>query len=175
MTNPAKVLGFLDVVGSWDPSLAFVMGSALAVSAIAYRLQKTPLQFSTSIDARLIAGASLFGLGWGLAGFCPGPAIASLVTGSSQVVTFVASMLGAWLYTTSRSRGRHNGSRPSNMPRELILVGGGHAHVEVIRRYALEPLPDTQLTVVDPNPFPIYSGMVPGFVAEAIRAERARD
>ena len=94
MTNPAKVIGFLDIAGSWDPSLVFVMGSALLVSAIAFRLQKTPLEFSTRIDARLIGGASLFGLGWGLAGFCPGPAIASLVTGSTQVVTFVASMLG---------------------------------------------------------------------------------
>ena len=94
MTDPAKVLGFLDVAGSWDPSLAFVMGSALVVSAIAYRIRETPLPFSTNIDARLIGGASLFGLGWGLSGFCPGPAIASLVTGSAQVGTFVASMLG---------------------------------------------------------------------------------
>lgn len=94
MTNPAKVLGFLDVAGSWDPSLAFVMGSALLVSAIAYRFQKEPLAFSTAIDARLVGGACLFGIGWGLAGFCPGPAIAALVTGSAQVATFVLSMLG---------------------------------------------------------------------------------
>ena len=93
MTNPAKVLAFLDVAGAWDPSLAFVMGSALVVSAIAYRVQRTPLQFSTTIDARLIAGASLFGLGWGLAGFCPGPALAALATGSAQVAVFTVSML----------------------------------------------------------------------------------
>ena len=94
MTNPAKVLGFLDVAGAWDPSLAFVMGAAILVSAIAYRRSKTPLQLSTKIDGRLLTGASLFGLGWGLAGFCPGPAIAALVTGSAQVVVFVVAMVG---------------------------------------------------------------------------------
>ena len=94
MTNPAKVLGFLDVAGAWDPSLAFVMGSALVVSAIAYRLRKTPFPSVGQIDGRLLAGAALFGLGWGLAGFCPGPAVASLVSGSAQVVTFVVAMIG---------------------------------------------------------------------------------
>ncbi len=94
MTNPAKVIGFLDVAGSWDPSLAFVMGSALAVSAVAYRLRGTPIAAPTAgIDGRLIGGAALFGLGWGLAGFCPGPAIASLVTGSGDVALFVVSMI----------------------------------------------------------------------------------
>jgi hypothetical protein len=94
MTNPAKVLGFLDVTGAWDPSLAFVMGAALLASAIAYRTRGRSPQTATAIDGRLIGGASLFGLGWGLAGFCPGPAIASLVTGSLQVATFVTAMLG---------------------------------------------------------------------------------
>ena len=94
MTNPAKVLGFLDVAGEWDPSLAFVMGAALVVSAVAYRVKgASPIEMG-SIDGRLIVGAALFGSGWGLAGFCPGPAIAAVVTGSSQVLTFVASMMG---------------------------------------------------------------------------------
>jgi uncharacterized membrane protein YedE/YeeE len=95
MTNPAKVLGFLDVAGSWDPSLAFVMGAALVVYASAFRIsQAEPGSFSfDGIDARLLVGAATFGLGWGLAGFCPGPAIASLVTGSGQVALFVAAMV----------------------------------------------------------------------------------
>ena len=94
MTNPAKVIGFLDVAGDWDPSLAFVMGSALVVSAVAYRLRGTPIGApTTGIDGRLLGGATLFGLGWGLAGFCPGPAIASLITGSGDVALFVASMI----------------------------------------------------------------------------------
>jgi uncharacterized protein len=107
MTNPAKVISFLDVAGSWDPSLAFVMGAALIVSGVAYQVHRTrlkaqnPIGYAALIDAealaqvdgRLVLGASLFGLGWGLAGFCPGPAIASLVTGSWSVVLFVGSML----------------------------------------------------------------------------------
>jgi uncharacterized membrane protein YedE/YeeE len=95
MTNPAKVLGFLDVAGSWDPSLAFVMGAALVVYASAFRIsQAEPGSFSfDGIDARLLVGAATFGLGWGLAGFCPGPAIASLVIGSGQVALFVAAMV----------------------------------------------------------------------------------
>ena len=99
MTNPAKVLGFLDVAGAWDPSLAFVMGAALFVSAIAYRVRGVAAQAASGIDGRLLTGACLFGLGWGLAGFCPGPAVASLVTGSSKVLLFVASMVvGMGLY-----------------------------------------------------------------------------
>lgn len=104
MTNPAKVIGFLDVTGSWDPTLAFVMGSALLVSALAFQLKRRvnagagllPVSSPApaGIDGRLILGASIFGLGWGLAGFCPGPALAALVTGSGQVVLFVGSMLG---------------------------------------------------------------------------------
>lgn len=96
MTDPAKVIGFLDVAGSWDPSLAFVMGAALLVSSVAYRIHNArsgPQAPGAGIDGRLIAGAALFGIGWGLAGFCPGPAIAALVTGSGQVALFVGSML----------------------------------------------------------------------------------
>jgi uncharacterized membrane protein YedE/YeeE len=107
MTNPAKVIGFLDISGAWDPSLAFVMGAALIVSGVAHQVQRMQLkaraphgqsapigsQAMASIDTRLILGASMFGAGWGLAGFCPGPAIASLITGSWSVILFVGSML----------------------------------------------------------------------------------
>ncbi|WP_229008050.1 DUF6691 family protein [Methylophilus sp. Leaf408] len=110
MTNPAKVLGFLDVAGDWDPSLAFVMIGAIAVGFFAFRDAKqrkwSELGFSidlperTNIDQPLVIGAVLFGIGWGLAGFCPGPAVAALLIGGSQVWIFVASMLaGMGLYT----------------------------------------------------------------------------
>jgi uncharacterized membrane protein YedE/YeeE len=120
MTNPAKVLGFLDVAGAWDPSLAFVMGAALLVSAIAYRIRGEPMQTASGIDGRLLTGACLFGLGWGLAGFCPGPAVASLVTGSGEVVLFVASMVaGMGLYHLLLEQpGRSGQSGPVSPHRE---------------------------------------------------------
>jgi uncharacterized membrane protein YedE/YeeE len=103
MVNPRKVTDFLDFLGNWDPSLAFVMGGALAVTALGYRLvlrRPHPLFVSEfrlpagqRIDARLIGGAALFGVGWGLAGFCPGPAVASLGYGMWQSVVFVSAML----------------------------------------------------------------------------------
>jgi uncharacterized membrane protein YedE/YeeE len=110
MTKPAKVAGFLDFTGNWDPSLIFVMGGAVMVHALLYRLirhRPTPLfaaAFSVptrkDIDARLIGGAALFGLGWGLSGFCPGPAITSLASGKSPVMIFVVSMIvGMYLYS----------------------------------------------------------------------------
>jgi len=102
MTNPAKVLGFLDFAGTWDPSLAFVMGGALAVNAVAFALTRRrarPLfaeQFALptrrDIDGELVAGSLLFGVGWGLVGFCPGPALASLLRGELPVYGFVLAM-----------------------------------------------------------------------------------
>lgn len=103
MANPAKVLAFLDIAGHWDPSLALVMGGAIPVSAIGFYLtrhRKAPL-FSASfqvptnrkLDKRLVLGALGFGVGWGLAGFCPGPALVALGTGSLKAVVFVAAML----------------------------------------------------------------------------------
>ena len=102
MVNPMKVLNFMDVAGQWDATLIFVMGAALAVTFIGYRMvlaRPRPLyapSFSvparTRLDGQLIAGAVLFGLGWGLTGFCPGPAVASLVFGYSQSFIFVAAM-----------------------------------------------------------------------------------
>ncbi|MDH3687348.1 MAG: YeeE/YedE family protein [Myxococcales bacterium] len=111
MTNPAKVMAFLDVTGSWDPTLAFVMGGALLVSAIAVRVEKrrsadSQPSPSASIDARLLSGAVLFGLGWGLAGFCPGPALAALATGSGEVLLFVVSMIAGMGLFEGLQRGR---------------------------------------------------------------------
>ncbi|WP_097460835.1 YeeE/YedE family protein [Mangrovitalea sediminis] len=104
MINPAKVLAFLDVAGHWDPSLALVMASALSVMAIAWRWQRKtasavsrPL-FSSSglrdVDAPLVIGAALFGVGWGLVGYCPGPALAALSLLNTKPVIFVVAMLG---------------------------------------------------------------------------------
>ena len=109
MTQPEKVLGFLDVTGSWDASLAFVMVGAIGVHLTARRLLssvKKPVfahsfhaYTRTSIDAPLIAGAALFGLGWGLSGYCPGPVIASSVVAGRPALVFIAAMvvgMGAW-------------------------------------------------------------------------------
>lgn len=106
MANPAKVIGFLDVAGNWDPALAFVMGGALLVFMPSYFLLIKPkakpvyaTQFALStiqtIDKRLLLGAALFGIGWGLAGVCPGPAVSSLAFGNPDVwVFFVALLIG---------------------------------------------------------------------------------
>ena len=102
MVNPMKILNFLDISGPWDPTLIFVMGSGLVVTLLGYQIifkRNAPL-FATSfrlptsqdIDAKLLGGAALFGLGWGLTGFCPGPAIASLVFGRIESITFVIAM-----------------------------------------------------------------------------------
>ena len=103
MTDPGKVLGFLDLIGPWDPSLALVMGGAIAVGVIAFALAKNRtvsflggamrLPMSSQIDRRLIVGAAMFGAGWGLAGFCPGPALVSLATGQPKAAIFVVAML----------------------------------------------------------------------------------
>ena len=113
MTNPAKVVGFLDVAGGWDPTLAFVMGGALLVTVPAFRLilgRPRPiladgfaLPTKSALDGRLLGGAALFGVGWGLSGFCPGPAVAALVTGLTPVFAFVAAMMAgmvlyAWVF-----------------------------------------------------------------------------
>lgn len=104
MIDPARVLGFLDVLGAWDPTLAFVMAGALAPMAVAWRIVarredrtvfggKVHRPTKRSVDAGLIAGAVLFGIGWGLVGLCPGPAVAAITIAGPSVWIFVAAML----------------------------------------------------------------------------------
>ena len=102
MTDPAKIIAFLNVLGDWDPSLLLVMGSAVAVTWIGYRVSPGAapildtdfhLPTATVLDRRLIIGAAIFGLGWGLAGYCPGPAIASLGSAKPYVYLFVVTLL----------------------------------------------------------------------------------
>ncbi|WP_153787475.1 DUF6691 family protein [Pseudomonas sp. EMN2] len=115
LTNPAKVLAFLDVTGAWDPSLALVMAGAIAVAAAPLNWARTrnqsllgaPMQLPVkrTLDARLIGGSLVFGVGWGIAGFCPGPAVALVSTGRWQVLLFVVAMLvGMYLFAKLESR-----------------------------------------------------------------------
>lgn len=117
MTDPGKVLGFLDLAGLWDPSLAFVMGGAIAVGLFAFALAKKRttsflggamhLPTSSDIDRRLVIGSLVFGAGWGLAGFCPGPAIVSAGAGQPKAIVFVLAMLaGMWLFEMAESSAR---------------------------------------------------------------------
>lgn len=107
MANPAKVLNFFDIAGAWDPSLAFVMGGALAVTFIGYRIvfaRGRPVFYATfrlptksDIDLPLIGGSAVFGIGWGISGFCPGAAIPALGTARGEVIVFVLAMLAGIL------------------------------------------------------------------------------
>ena len=116
MLDPTRVRGFLDVFGQWDPSLAFVLCGAVSVSALGYlvsrRLRRPvlaenfDLPRSRRIDAPLVGGAALFGIGWGLSGLCPGPAVAALSTGAVPILVFVAAMLvGMGAHDLMRRRG----------------------------------------------------------------------
>ena len=103
MTDPGKVIGFLDLFGQWDPSLGFVMGGAILVGFFAFAFAKKrtrsflggalTLPTSNTIDKRLVIGSLLFGAGWGLAGFCPGPALVSMAAGQEKALIFVAAMV----------------------------------------------------------------------------------
>jgi uncharacterized membrane protein YedE/YeeE len=103
MANPAKVLNFFDVAGTWDPSLMFVMAAALVVTFIGYRIvlreprplidAKFHLPDNNALDTRLIGGSAVFGIGWGIAGFCPGGALPALGTGRIEVLAFVAALI----------------------------------------------------------------------------------
>ena len=107
MSNPAKVLGFLDIAGKWDPSLAFVMAGAIAVGAVAFAFAKKrtasffggamQLPQKSDIDKRLLLGSLVFGVGWGLAGFCPGPALVALGAGQAKAAWFVLAMVAGML------------------------------------------------------------------------------
>lgn len=117
MANPAKVLGFLDLAGAWDPSLAFVMAGAIAVGTVAFRVARRRtvsllgaemrLPAARDIDRRLVAGSLLFGIGWGMGGFCPGPALVALGMGEIKALVFVAAMLaGMGLFELLERRNR---------------------------------------------------------------------
>ncbi len=117
MANPAKVLGFLDLAGSWDPSLAFVMAGAIGVGVLAFAVARRrtvsllgeamKLPTSNHIDRRLVGGSVLFGVGWGIAGFCPGPGLAALGMGEVKALVFVVAMLvGMGLFEWFERRGR---------------------------------------------------------------------
>ena len=103
MADPAKVLGFLDLAGAWDPSLAFVMAGAIVVSAVAFAIARRrtvsllgaemKLPTARQIDRRLVLGSVAFGIGWGVAGFCPGPGLVALGMGETKAAVFVAAML----------------------------------------------------------------------------------
>lgn len=117
MTHPSKVLAFLDVAGAWDPSLAFVMAGALVVDVVLFRVilrRRAPL-FAPAfvvpardrpVDARLVGGAAVFGVGWGLGGFCPGPALVSLAGAAAPVVAFAAAMVGSMVVVDALDRRR---------------------------------------------------------------------
>jgi uncharacterized membrane protein YedE/YeeE len=125
MTQPSKVMSFLDFTGDWDPSLAFVMAGAIAVHAVLYRVVRrrpSPLFQATfhvptrrDVDPRLVAGAAIFGLGWGLGGFCPGPGIVSAASLDPSALVFVAAMLGGMLIQHALDAAQKKGAQK---PRE---------------------------------------------------------
>jgi uncharacterized membrane protein YedE/YeeE len=116
MTDPSKVQGFLDLAGNWDPSLAFVMGGAILVGLVAFRFagkrqrsllgEAMRLPTATHIDRRLVLGGLAFGAGWGLAGFCPGPALASLATGGVKALIFTGAMVAGMIVFEILERSR---------------------------------------------------------------------
>lgn len=120
MADPAKVLGFLDLAGKWDPSLAFVMGGAILVGVVSFALARRRtvsllglqmrMPSATQVDRRLVGGGLLFGIGWGIAGFCPGPALVALGMGEQKALVFVAAMLaGMGLFELLERRGAPRG------------------------------------------------------------------
>jgi uncharacterized protein len=139
MANPAKVLAFLDITGSWDPSLAFVMAGAIAVGSIAFALARKlkksylgiqmSLPTSRDVDARLVLGALAFGVGWGMAGICPGPALVLLGTGSAKGFVFVAAMLlGMGIFEILERRR----NAPKNLREQVVDQEGSGQSGQVI-------------------------------------------
>lgn len=134
MTDPRKVIGFLDVGGAWDPSLAFVMLGAIAVHLVAYRWVRgsaAPLfadEFAIPklrrVDPKLVVGSAIFGVGWGLGGYCPGPGLVSLGAGSRDGLVFVATMAIGWVLTAKYEMWKAAPPRP-----ERELPGSGPSEV----------------------------------------------
>ncbi|WP_333842035.1 YeeE/YedE family protein [Limnohabitans sp.] len=122
MTDPSKVLGFLDLFGAWDPSLMLVMGGAIAVGFFAFAVaQKRTTNFlggalhlptSSQIDQRLVLGSLVFGAGWGLAGFCPGPALVSMAAGQDKALVFVVAMVFGMIAYEAAQRFVHSPKQP---------------------------------------------------------------
>jgi uncharacterized protein len=124
MTQPAKVVAFLDVAGAWDPSLGFVMAGAIAVHALAYQLvprlrrplwaERFGIPTRRDLDGRLLGGAALFGAGWALGGYCPGPALTSVISGASSTLLFTGAMaVGMAAFTAAESALRGAAARRS--------------------------------------------------------------
>jgi len=137
MTQPSKILAFLDIAGAWDPTLLFVMGGAVLVAGASFpRILRRDravlgddfaLPTRTAIDPRLLIGAALFGVGWGLSGYCPGPAIVSLATGSPAVIVFVLGLViglrtGAWLADMPPASDTRRPQRPATIPKGVFDV-----------------------------------------------------
>ncbi len=133
MTDPSKIIGFLDLAGAWDPSLAFVMGGAVLVGLIAFRFARgrrasflggaMVLPAARQIDSPLILGSLAFGVGWGLAGYCPGPAIVAYGSGQDKAVVFVVAMIAGMALYEAADR-RFHARRRRRVPRELSDVAG---------------------------------------------------
>lgn len=123
MGNPAKVINFFDVAGTWDPSLILVMGGALVTTFVGYRLvlrrpapvmaPKFYLPTSKVIDARLVGGSALFGVGWGISGFCPGGALPMIGTGNMDVLIFIAAMVAGIAVARLAIRAKDQGAKPA--------------------------------------------------------------
>ena len=121
MTDPSKVIGFLDLAGQWDPSLAFVMAGAILVGVVAYHFAQKraapllggamPPPAARDLDRRLVLGSTIFGIGWGLAGFCPGPALVSLGSGQDKAVVFTLAMLAGMAIYEAVERWRNKPAR----------------------------------------------------------------
>jgi uncharacterized membrane protein YedE/YeeE len=147
MTNPAKVLAFLDFLGAWDPTLALVMGGALGVSAVGFALARRrerpwldgafEIPTRSDLDPQLVGGAVLFGLGWGLVGLCPGPALAGLFRGSTEVTLFVGSMLVG----VAAFRFRAGGGAARSISTASVLLVAAIATAQTADPIAPEPEP----------------------------------
>lgn len=140
MTQPGKVVGFLDFFGNWDPSLAFVMGGAVIVNLLLFKFttkrreqplfdKKFRIPTRSDIDWQLIGGAGLFGVGWGLAGYCPGPGLTALGSGTATAFTFVGAMVGGMLlyqvfdkYVLSRTGSEEDTDEKSEMVGQKITL-----------------------------------------------------